>query len=198
MAVEKEIKVKMPHDEFVGMLKSRGVNFSFIKEICQVDLILDYDDMRLLKEDSLLRIRKENESLFITYKGPRRLGNVYKEREEIEGELGSEESVLALKMAGIYLNEDIRDEKALIEFLSSRGIKIRAVVEKHRIVMRVYPWKSLIFLDDVKGLGEYIEIEGDDCQEVAKFLNLKNFVKESYAELILRESSLHQLSLGDP
>jgi adenylate cyclase class 2 len=154
-----------------------------------VDLILDYGDMRLLKEDSLLRIRKENGSLLITYKGPRRPSDIYKEREEIEGELGSEESALALKMAGVCINEDIKDEKALLEFLSSKGIEVRVVVEKHRVVMRLYPWKSLIFLDKVKGLGEYIEIEGDDCQEIAKFLNLKKFVKESYAELILRESS---------
>lgn len=154
-----------------------------------MDLILDYDDMRLFKGDSLLRIRKEDGSLLITYKGPRSPNKVYKEREEIEGELGSNESLLALKMAGINLDESIRDEKTLLEFLSSKGMRIRVVIKKYRLVIQLEGWKSLAFLDKVEGLGEYIEIEGDDCHEVARLLGLKNFIRESYAELILRESS---------
>jgi adenylate cyclase class 2 len=154
-----------------------------------VDLILDYDDMRLFKEDSLLRIRREDGSLLITYKGPRNPNATYKEREEIEGELGSNESLLALKKAGLSPNESIKDERSLIEFLSSRGVKIKVVVKKCRLLMRLNQWKSLVFLDKVEGLGEYIEIEGEDCQEIARLLGLKNFIRESYAELILRESS---------
>jgi len=163
-----------------------------------VDLILDYDDMRLLLRDSLLRIRKEDRSLLITYKGPRSPDVAHKEREEMEGELGSKESLLALKMAGVDVDREIKDEEMLLKFLSSKGIKVRVVVKKFRSVIQLDRWKSLVFLDEVEGLGDYVEIEGEDCLEIAKFLNLKDFIKESYAELILRESSGSLLSPEGP
>ena len=106
-------------------------------KVAERDLYLNSPIRDFGKTDEALRIRTTEEETTLTYKGPRLgLGGV-KAREEIIVPVGS--------------------GKALEEILVRLGFTRTAIVEKSRETYRVEG--AFVALDEVKGLGPFVEIE---------------------------------------
>jgi len=183
--VEKEVKLRMRHDEFLELLKRHGIKFSILKRVLQRDLILDFQDLRLLKSDRLFRIRLEDDLAKFTFKGKREIIQHSKRRVEIEDVVGSEKSIDALSRIGIYVSAPPSTLEELIDLLSKNGMNVVLEVVKERTPLLLKGFKSMVYLDNVKSLGEFIEIEGDDANSLVDFLGVSRaVVRKSYAEMI--------------
>ncbi|AQQ72221.1 putative adenylyl cyclase CyaB [Limihaloglobus sulfuriphilus] len=185
MAVEIEAKVAVEgFDSLIKTLKKvGGVNKGkiFIKDYY-------FDSAGILTEnDSCLRLRTESEypskrliQYVLCYKGAK-LGGEYKSRREIETSVGSAENTAAI--------------------LDRLGWKESLVIEKIRD--QWYFEDTLICLDTLGLIGQYVEIEGrseESVTRVKKILGLgsSECEKRSYAELITlelksRSSDIHRL-----
>ena len=132
--------------------------------------------------DEALRIRHENGVVSVTYKGPKRPSPVGKAREEVSVMVSSGEKI-----------ELILDR---LGFLSVAEVKKRR---------EEFEWRdSVISLDEVEGLGEFVEIEvlSEDAQEqsektidsVKAVLGISGpHIPESYLELVLATRKEAQL-----
>ncbi len=164
--MEVEIKVKIESiEDMEKTILSKGAIFQ--REVYEEDLYFNHPCRNFASTDEALRIRNDGT---LTYKGPK-IDRDTKSREEINLQIGSIEK--ANKM------------------LNALGFKFVAAVRKRR---RYYKLGDLnITLDLVEGLGEFMEIECigkyGPCREkvlsLASHLGLKNFITESYLELIL-------------
>jgi predicted adenylyl cyclase CyaB len=191
--VEQEVKLRMRHDEFLELLRKRGIEFSVLKPVLQRDLILDFPDLRLLKSDRLFRIRLEDDQVKFTFKGRREIVQHSKKRVEIEGLIGSEKSIDALSRIGIHVSAPPNTLEELIDLLSKNGMNVVLEVVKERTPLLLKGFKSMIYLDDVRSLGEFVEIEGDDANYIVDFLGVSGaVVRKSYAEMIAG-LSIHDL-----
>ncbi|MEM4928339.1 MAG: class IV adenylate cyclase, partial [Acidilobaceae archaeon] len=121
-----------------------------------------------LVTDEALRIRQRGDGVIeLTYKGPREKSLDYKGRLE--------------------LTTVVADENSLREILEALGFRSAIVVIKKR---RSYGKNGVeISLDEVDGLGCFIEIEGglNEIETIARELSLRkeDYVAETYAELLL-------------
>jgi len=125
--------------------------------------------------DEALRLRLRGSKCALTYKGPR-LDALSKTREEIEVEVG--------------------DWRSMKEILRRLGFTEIGRVRKRR---ETYQFKGfLICLDEVQGLGEFIEVEakaeGDYKALMGETLTLLEdlgvkgpLIRESYLEMLLKE-----------
>lgn len=134
--------------------------------------------------DSALRVRIAKDVINntvraeLTFKGPRERHEFAKIRPEI--------------------TVAIDDAEKMLEIFKALGFKTLAVISKKRKVYRY--GNCRINLDEVDGLGNFIEIEylidkeqnvdllGDVLKVLEKLEIPKNFVKKSYLELILAKS----------
>ena len=130
--------------------------------------------------DEALRIRVEDGESFLTYKGPK-LDKVSKTREEFQTE--------------------INDVSTMGNILSSLGFIPVATVIKKRKNFRIGDF--LIALDEVRNLGDFVEIElnaknSNNCEEkvetLLKFIeklgiSRKVTIRKSYLEMILERSN---------
>ncbi len=184
MPIEKEVKLKIDHHEFLNILKSRGFTFRVVMEISQEDLYFDDDQCSLLLADEVLRVRKEGSTVKLTYKGPRTGAGPQKVREEIEGIIGSEECTKILSKIGI--NEECpSDEGSLTRILSRNGFSAKVLVKKERTLIKLDGIDLRVFLDKVYKLGEFVELEGDSSIDLVRHLELAcRIVVPAYAHLI--------------
>jgi len=169
MCVEIEAKLKVDaHDQIEQRLNELGAEF--LAEYLQKDWHFDDADLKLAKNDSCLRLRRQlsgrREEIFLTYKGPKEK-NRFKRRKEIEIELNDADSIEKLLLALGY-------EKTLS-------------IEKKRRLWQL--GNCEVALDKLPLLGSFIEIEGPDEQaiaEVQKNLGLSGFphIQKSYAALM--------------
>ncbi|MCD6348849.1 MAG: class IV adenylate cyclase [Candidatus Korarchaeota archaeon] len=184
MGVEREVKLRIEHSEFLTLLEGRGFKYNIVETEEQEDLYFDNPSCDLLLEDRVFRLRRSSGTVKVAYKGPREAMGAEKIREEIEGVLGSEECSKALQRIGIC-TECPENEENLVRLLRENGFDVKIVVKKERkrIEVRGVPLK--ITLDNVEGLGEFVEVEGIGSLEFAKSLGLTcNAVIPSYAHLI--------------
>jgi adenylate cyclase class 2 len=167
----KEIEAKLKVDS-LGPIeeKLRALGGSFAGQRFQCDCYFDDSESRMIKSDTCLRLRYQKadngQEVFVTFKGPKEAGR-YKSRREIEFEVGDAEAA----------------EKLFLEL----GYAKSEVVEKIRRLWQLGGCQ--IGLDDVKGLGSFVEIEGPDEQIIAEVqeqmgLADSRHVKKSYAALI--------------
>ncbi len=162
----------------------KGLSYEIVNEEFQQDLYLDSDKCELLQSDRVLRIRRTNGHVIITYKGPRKKSGGEKVREEIEGPLGSNRCSEALSRVGLTFKCP-SSEKELLSELKKRGLDVKNVVEKNRTNIRVKELDLKISLDKVFGLGEFVEIEGIGSLDFVRSLNITcNIVIPSYAHLV--------------
>ncbi|WP_461866174.1 class IV adenylate cyclase [Thermococcus sp.] len=171
-----EIELKGYADDKI--FKRVREKFEFMRKEQQEDLYFQHPCRDFAETDEALRIRIKrfdgHFEAFLTYKGPK-LDDVSKTRKEIE--------------------VPISDVKLYLDILSSLGFKKVATVEKIR--EKYYVEKGItITLDEVKGLGKFIEIEelaAEDAEikrEVKKLKNIllalgvRHFERKSYLELI--------------
>ena len=184
MALEREVKLRVPHSDFINALKSAGLIYELMGSSPQEDIYLDFDDCRLLLSDSALRIRISDRGLLIAYKGPRRFEYGEKVREELEGPLGGEECEFILKKLGIS-EKCSEDLMSFLETLGRLGLTEKIRVRKERRELRVIGLELKVYLDEVKGLGEFVEVEGEGSIELIRKLGMScNIVIPSYAHLI--------------
>ena len=171
--IEVEIKVRIKNkDEIAERLKKLG--FKFIKRKFQEDIYFNGIDRDFRKTDEALRIRDEDGTYYVTYKGPK-IDKVSKTREEIEVKIDDKEKMrLIFKKLGFKEVRPIR--------------KVREIYKKEDITASI---------DDVEGLGLFLELEKNiyninekdealkELMEILKALNISkdNTIRKSYLEL---------------
>lgn len=169
-----EIEVKAPCDDLKRIeerLKELGARFK--KEVVQSDAYLSHPSRDFGVTDEALRIRREGEEYTLYYKGPK-LDKETKTREEIGSPVPGPDS--------------------LKEILQRLGFGIVAEVEKRR---RIYMLQDVeVSLDDVNGLGGFVELEVQDreleegkamIRALMKELGLEKTERSSYLELLLEK-----------
>ena len=169
MPVEIEAKFRVESlKPYIERVEQSGGEW--IDELEQRDQFFDRVDRSLLKADSGLRLRiekgREINRTQLCFKGPRQQGQ-YKRREEIEFE--------------------ISDEKMATMLLEALGFIPTLVVEKKRRMAQLSSCQ--VCLDEVNGLGSFIEIEGPSEAEVEQVaiklaLNEHRHIRSSYVTML--------------
>ena len=169
MAIEIEAKYKVDRlENYAELVKQLGGRLHQI--VLQRDRFFDRPDKSLLKSDSGLRLREQScqsdATTSMCSKGPRLHGN-YKKRQELEFEIS-----------------DLLQAQQLLEAL---GYKQTMIIEKTRQLWQLD--RCLVCLDNVTGLGCFIEIEGPDEDAIrasAQKLGLDKYptIIDSYAMLL--------------
>lgn len=163
MSVEAEIKAAWTGTE--KQLLDLGAVYE--KTVRQSDLYFQHPCRDFRQTDEALRIRVEDGKYFITYKGPK-LDETTKTRNEyeypIDGEFG--------------------------KILESLGFTPSGKVEKSR---KEYLLENIIIcIDEVKGLGTYIELESDNMDNREKLfktieklgIDRSKTIRKSYLQLL--------------
>jgi adenylate cyclase class 2 len=167
MPLEREIKLKVPEDvDLESFLLSNG-GF-FLKKEKQIDIYLDFDDYKIKKSGSALRIRFSGHDCFLTFKGPQK-EDIVKNREEYEVK--------------------VSDGEQALKILKSIGLAEKLRIVKERTTVR---YEGLNFeIDTVEGLGKFVEIEIKSNEEIQKVKTIADKagitwspILKSYAELI--------------
>jgi len=146
--------------QFAGEAEEEDVYFNFdcVGGCCR----------NFAETDEAVRLRRRGDRCFLTYKGPKKVVEGVKGREEIETEVGSCEKLKA--------------------FLEKLCLKPVAVVRKKREY-----WKAkgaTITLDYVEGLGYFVEIESEgagpeELKELASLFPDAEVVEKTYLEMLL-------------
>ena len=167
-----EIEVKAYADDLKKVeLTLRDMGAQFIEEIQQIDTYYNHPCRNFVETDEALRIRRSGTKYYLTYKG-KKIDPESKTREEIEVE--------------------IADVHTAAELLVSLGFSPVADVKKVRKVYRLDTFT--VCLDDVVNVGTFVEVEicGEHVEElrnsalsILNALNLKDYERKSYLELLL-------------
>ena len=163
-----EVEVKAPVED-LSLIEEKiaSLGGGFVKEQIQKDTYFNAPDRDFAETDEALRIREIDGETHLTYKGPKQ-SLTTKTRREIEFPVEAEMS----------------------DVLDKLGYKARGFVEKKR---RVFKMDELtVVLDEVAGLGQYIEIEStnpEDEEAIFTLLEKLGVKKESctlksYLELL--------------
>jgi adenylate cyclase class 2 len=150
-------------------------------ERVQRDRYFNHPSRDFAQTDEALRIRSEGREARITYKGPI-VDSQTKTRREIELPIGDAEG----------------DDERLAQLLVHLGFReVRAVCKKRLPIELAWEGRRLdLAIDDVDGLGRFLEIEtiadeeskdaARDCiLRLAKSLGLGNSERRSYLSLLL-------------
>jgi adenylate cyclase class 2 len=167
----------------VKRLTDHGARFG--ETIQQSDQYFAHPCRDFAKTDEALRIRTVGNASFVTYKGPK-LDTTTKTRHEIELPLSSSDA----------------DGSQFAELLAALGFRPVATVRKHRrkFELRVAEQSVEGALDEVDGLGSYVELEliadaaslGTAKRTITQLgsdLNLGPSERRSYLELLLEKRS---------
>jgi adenylate cyclase class 2 len=169
MSVEVEAKLKVDSIEEVRE-RLMELRAEYVAELGQVDILFDDKNDTLTKADSCVRLRRQTRQgetkYILTYKGAKEKSS-FKRRREIEIE--------------------VSDADATLDILSALGYYKKLTVEKKRSLWRF--GECEIALDQVKQLGDFVEIEGPNetiINNMQKILNLGHLshIPKSYASLI--------------
>jgi|BEDMetMinimDraft_2_1075160.scaffolds.fasta_scaffold01435_2 adenylyl cyclase CyaB, putative len=180
MRKEREIKIRVNREnikEVEGRLKSIGAKF--LGEYKESDIYYNNCQRNFGQTDEAVRLRIRSDGLLeLTYKGPREKSGM-KVREEVNVNLSSVEI------------------ESLKYIFNKLGLKEFHVVNK---VRRYYIVKEFtICIDEVEGLGNFIEIESNDSnspdevvdnkiKDLIRDLNIEGEVENrSYLELIINK-----------
>jgi adenylate cyclase class 2 len=133
--------------------------------------LYDFDDLRLWKARSLLRLRREGGKWLVTFKGAPLESGDYKVRREIETR--------------------VEDGEQLEAIWKALGLRVAFVYEKYRTVYAEEPAArsargAWLFLDETP-IGNYLELEGPKrwIDRVAAKLGYRHedYITASYASL---------------
>lgn len=152
----------------------------------QADTYFNASDRDFGNTDEALRIRVQDGTSFLTYKGPK-LDKISKTRKELEVK--------------------IVDPKNMGHILTSLGFLPVMTVIKKRKNFRI--GDLFISLDEVRDLGDYIEIEStlndaknfdEKVQSIFKFLEKLGIqrdstIRKSYLEMILEKTNKNRSSI---
>ncbi len=165
--LEIEIKAKVESLEAIeeDILKRGG---HFRKEVIQEDIYFNHPTRDFETTDEALRLRKVEGKFYLTYKGPK-IDNLTKTREE--------------------LNIPVGDPDVTSEILKALGFTEVLMVKKKRRYFRLDKYD--IMLDNVAGLGSFIEVEKSgayhpqDLIDFLKDLGIEESETRSYLELLI-------------
>jgi adenylate cyclase class 2 len=179
-----EVEQKHPvrdREAFVAQLDARGVAVE--APVVQVDRYFAHPARDFARTDEALRIRTVGGTSFVTYKGPKLDDRTTKTRREIE----------------LPLDANDVDGSAFAELLTALGFTPVAEVHKERrqFVLPADDGDVHGALDDVAGLGTYVELEllADDTNleaakravtGMAEGLQLAPREPRSYLEMLLQ------------
>jgi len=181
--LEMEVKFYLTDPvSFERRLRSIGASL-FQPRTFETNLRFDTPDLSLTKDHRVLRLRQD-QGIFLTYKGPSEPGKAVAVRQEIEIEVSDFDSTrLLLEALGYHIN--VRYEK----------------------------WRSKYQLENVEidldemPFGHFVEIEGDDAQQIERMaamlsLTWANRVNDSYLKLFdhlkgSRRLDIHDLVFAD-
>jgi adenylate cyclase class 2 len=173
MAADKhtEIEAKLRVEDHAPIAERLAeLEAHYVGEVRQDDDYFDDTAHSMATSDRCLRLRRESRSgdntLYVTYKGPRQAG-AFKRRQELEFQVSDAESVRLL--------------------LAVLGYEPALVVEKTREVWELD--RCQVGLDTLSTLGCFVEIEGPDEATIARVqtalgLADRTHVPESYACLV--------------
>jgi adenylate cyclase class 2 len=160
-----EVEVKAPAD---GLIEKKVAALGkYVKKEVQTDTYFQHPCRDFRKTDEAFRVRAAGKKFYLTYKGPKAKSDL-KIRREIEFPVSEK----------IY------------ELLTALGFTRTLVVKKTR---KYYSIRGLeVALDNVTGLGRFIEIESREAgsekkiMQLAKKLGIKeeSITTKSYSELI--------------
>jgi adenylate cyclase class 2 len=170
-----EVEVKAPVDDLALVreaLADRGAEL--VDEREQTDTYFDHPVRSFADTDEALRVRRTDDDVELTYKGPK-VDETTKTRAEIDLAVG--------------------DEAQARRMLVSLGFEASGRVVKHR---RTFHLDDLaVMLDRVEGLGSFVEIETvvegdvDEARQavlgLADELGLEERERRSYLELLLEK-----------
>ena len=171
-----EIEVKAPAEDLeIIATHLQRLGEVFTGRAHQTDRYFSHPQRDFAQTDEALRIRIADDSAFLTYKG-RKIDKLSKTREEIE--------------------VAVSDAAAATRLLERLGFVPVAVVRKFR---RTYDLDEFtICLDDVAGLGTFVEVEARGVADIEKArdgalallaqLKLQRTERRSYLELLLEAS----------
>lgn len=171
-----EIEAKIKVGDFTAVQKRlKRVGASPLKRRRENNIFFDTSNRKLLAADSGLRLRRNHDlktkkdEYVLTFKGPGRPGTM-KKRDERELVVESEKDAIAL--------------------LKGLGYAPILRFGKHRSTWRL--GKCEIALDEVAGLGKFVEVEGPGVAVIKKVLDKiglgeQPHVRESYAAMLAKK-----------
>lgn len=166
LEVEVKLRARRGLENLARLLGSLG--YSAISDETQRDIYFSHPCYDFSRRDEALRLRVSNGRTVLCYKGPRQPSKV-KKRLEIE--------------------VVVSDALSTARILKALGFKELACIEKRR---RIFKRANVtVALDEVKGLGLFVEIEAPSESAVLEAMrelgfSEKDIVKETYLELALK------------
>lgn len=174
--IEIEIKARADHDALRRKLKQEGAALE--RTVEQTDIYFNAPDRDFGRTDEALRLRNEGGQIFLTYKG-KKLDPLSKTRKEVDVE--------------------VADFSKMEDILLSLGYKKTLQVHKMRELYHLEG--ALVCMDNVNGLGEFVELETlaadeGDIPQRRDFLirTLRRLgvsgelIRESYLEMLLAKN----------
>lgn len=174
MSVEIEAKVKVGSHEAIAE-ELGGSGAVLLADIEQADIYYDFAQKSLTGSGKGMRIRRQKsagiETVILTYKGKRQEGE-YKIRPEHEVE--------------------VSDGQTLMDILDGIGLQKQLTVEKKRQMWQFNDCE--VCLDDVAGLGAFVEVEGPSeatVKQTMKMLGLDGLkhIQDGYAKLLHKKAA---------
>jgi len=170
--IEVEVKARASRPDQVERIEHLVRGWTELPEVMQDDLYFSHPCRDFSRTDEALRIRRVGSApgvWYLTYKGPR-LDRISKTREEIEIETSPDIGALLEKLGFSRVGRVVKTRKGF-----RKG-------------------DTLLFLDDVEGLGTFVELESAS-HDPSKLTVLAGIITElgleserrSYLELLLAE-----------
>jgi len=169
--VEKEVELRFKLDEnqITKVKKSLNELGEFLGEFNQIDEYFYDKKLGRTKDGYILRVRKSQKGVFLTYKK-------------------------LFEDSWIEEETEIKDKEAIKKIIQVIGLVPLVTINKTRLQFRVGDFE--VNLDKVKNLGSFVEIElvSKDISlakkkilELANKLGLKNEIHKGYVPLMLGE-----------
>ena len=165
-----ELEMKAKIDKYNrGRVEQITKKAEYLGERLEEDIYFSSPIKNFKETDEALRIRKSQGKTILTYKGPK-IDRISKSREEIETFVSGDINLI-LERLGFYKFIEIKKKRKLYRYN-----------------------EFMISIDDVEGLGEYIEVElkSEKKEDVKKIEHLFDILyldseRRSYLELIFIE-----------
>jgi adenylate cyclase class 2 len=177
MALEREVKLRFDSAESAREAILRSGATPLRGRRLQEDFLLDTEDETLRRRRCVLRVRLENGSSRLTFKGPVQLSSM-KVREEIETVVG--------------------DGETLLRVFEELGLHVWFRYQKYR---EEFAYEDVIAAVDETPVGTFVELEGGEhgIEQLAAALgrSTADFILDSYRGVFLQYRDSHGLIGSD-